>query len=286
MKDISRRQFSRHVATGAAAVIGTSAFYFTSSTTRLAADQHSLTSSARAGLLAEALMGRMSVPPSNTRRYLIQSLIGRLVDGGIWERLDGFYMFAAHDIQAARLNWVGCMQDATSVNAPVFIADTGFVGDGATAFVDTNTLATSLEQFRTTDATMGVYTRTVAFTDAGLDLGVSGSYLNTCAANGAVSLRANYDSEAPISAESTGEPGLFAWSRDDAEVHIFRGGAKVSSTVVPSGAVSDSTITILKVDASYSVRQVSTAFIGGNLSENQHLAMNDALTAYFNALRS
>lgn len=55
---------------------------------------------------AAALMARMSEAPAPVRSRAIGGLVGSLISSGIWQKLDLLYVLAAHDAQAARLNWV------------------------------------------------------------------------------------------------------------------------------------------------------------------------------------
>lgn len=80
------------------------------------------------------LLRAMTVRPSNSRAFLIDKTIRALKSTGIWAQLDLLYLLAAHDAQAAKLNWVSPASFvAASVNSPAFVADRGFTGDGATS---------------------------------------------------------------------------------------------------------------------------------------------------------
>lgn len=83
---------------------------------------------------AAALMARMSAPPAAARAGTIAALVRALVAAGIWQKLDLLYVLAAHDAQAARLNWMGAGYALTAVNSPSFVADRGYVG-GTNAYL-------------------------------------------------------------------------------------------------------------------------------------------------------
>lgn len=83
------------------------------------------------------LIAAMTVPPDATRANLINQAIVGLKNAGIWSTLDVLYVLAAHDAQAARLNWKNPATFAASaVNSPTFTTDRGYAGDGATSRVD------------------------------------------------------------------------------------------------------------------------------------------------------
>lgn len=233
-----------------------------------------------------SLMDRMKVQPSEARQANIESLVSTLVETQIWDRLDGLYVFAAHDVQAARLNWVQGTFDITSVNSPAFEADVGFAGDGVAAFLDTNAIATALANFKANDATMGVYVHSPLPSETDMDIGLVDSYLNVCADSNNICLRANSSSGAPVTAPNSAETtGLVAWSRDSTNVHIFSYGEPVASTKVAVGHLKSLPITILRVESNYSTRRISAAVVGGGLSVQQHSALSGALDSYVGAIR-
>lgn len=86
---------------------------------------------------AAALLARMSPPPAPSRAALIASLVSQMRAAGLWAKLDAFYVLAAHDAQAARLNWIADHYNLAAVNAPVFTADRGYAGNGTSSYLDT-----------------------------------------------------------------------------------------------------------------------------------------------------
>lgn len=81
---------------------------------------------------ARALMARMTTAPSASRARAIATLVRTLKAAGIWSKLDLLYILAAHDAQAARLNWVpwtGTVTNAIRNNAMVgaVVGDPGSV---------------------------------------------------------------------------------------------------------------------------------------------------------------
>lgn len=83
---------------------------------------------------AVSLFARMATQPDATRLALIDATIRSLIAGGVWAKLDSLYVMAAHDSQAARLNWVA-NESLTAYNSPAFTVDRGFKGDGASAYL-------------------------------------------------------------------------------------------------------------------------------------------------------
>jgi hypothetical protein len=84
-----------------------------------------------------SLLAAMTAQPDFARVFLINRMIKALKLNGIWDRLDLLYVKAAHNSQAARLNWVTPSSfTLTVVGSPVFTADRGYAG-AASAYLNT-----------------------------------------------------------------------------------------------------------------------------------------------------
>jgi hypothetical protein len=87
---------------------------------------------------ADLLIDTMTVRPQGNRAFLISDTIRRLKAADIWQKLDVLWMLAAHDAQAARLNWKAPASFAlTAVNSPTFTADRGYAGNGSSSYLNT-----------------------------------------------------------------------------------------------------------------------------------------------------
>jgi hypothetical protein len=85
---------------------------------------------------AVALFARMTNTPSVGRKRLMDTLIKALIAAGVWASLDGLWVPAAADAQAASLNWVA--NNAVTLNGGItFTADRGYTGNGTTGWIDT-----------------------------------------------------------------------------------------------------------------------------------------------------
>ncbi len=91
-----------------------------------------------APVAATALFDAFTTSAKGPRKDLISRTIRALQDEGIWDALDVLHVMAAHDEQAASLNWIAPAGDAviTAVNAPVFTADRGYATDGVTSYAE------------------------------------------------------------------------------------------------------------------------------------------------------
>lgn len=96
------------------------------------------------GIEALRLFEAMTVKPDGRRKALIADTIKALQASGVWNQQDAVYFMAAHDAQAARLNWKNPSLFAmTAVNSPTFTRDRGYQGDGATSYLNTNLSSTT-----------------------------------------------------------------------------------------------------------------------------------------------
>lgn len=120
---------------------------------------------------ARALFARMSSQPTIIRKRLINELIVDLKAASVWTLLDAFYVLAAHDSQAAGLNWVSTSYNLTATGSPTFTTDRGYTG-GSGKYLDTAfTPSTHGSQ---NDMAIGVWSRTSAQSAAAM-IGAGGS---------------------------------------------------------------------------------------------------------------
>ena len=86
----------------------------------------------------EAVIAAMAVPPSAARAALMDNLVAALKACGAWGRFDGLFLTAAHEAQAAQVNWAAPDGPGLNpINSPVFHVDSGYEGDGATSYLET-----------------------------------------------------------------------------------------------------------------------------------------------------
>ena len=116
----------------------------------------------------EDLIAVFATPPSDERKALIDDTIRALLKGPsptLWDKLDAFYVLAAHEPEAACRNWKspgtpgspgtdGSYKLAPQ-NGPTFIPDVGYQGDGVDAYLDTHIVSNDAI-FSTSSAVMGI----------------------------------------------------------------------------------------------------------------------------------
>lgn len=184
----------------------------------------------------QALLAAMTTKPSPARIALIDRTIRSLVSSGVWAKLDIFYMLAAHDSQAATLNWKSPGTFTLSiVSAMAFAADQGFTGDASADYLDTGwTAGTDAVNYTQNSASFGAWSRTTGA--AGIDIGLStigaARLLFRNASNQCSAGRVNDLTNSLMASSVTDGSGLFAAERPDASTkRAYRNGAQIGSDV-------------------------------------------------------
>lgn len=230
-----------------------------------------------------ALLARMSVQPAAARAAAYDRLIRDLIAAGVWSRLDALYVLAAHDAQAARLNWRAAAFDATVVGTMIFTAQRGYQGDGSTGYLSTgfNPTTAPSPKFIQNDAHMGLWSLTDGVFPAH-DMGGGNSSAAMLATTGNFQTRGN--SGLASGASSAGGTGHLSWTRSDAsQVFRYRNGAAASTAAVASLAPSNYVFRLggyITSTASFSTRQIAAAHWGSALDATQTEALYNALRRY------
>lgn len=238
---------------------------------------------------AEALFARMSVAPDATRKGLINTCILSLLTGAvsganIWNKIDALYLMAAHDAQAATLNWKSTSYTLTTTLTPT--TDRGYTGDGvssiSTGFAD-NTAAVNWSQ---DSASLGVWINQ----DNGSTSPVSGI---TSTAN----TRLNHNSAGTVNsrihgtvqATTTGgvnRLGFLVGVRvSSSTVNLYRAGVSIATTgASTSVAPALGNILFLQSSVGLTTDRVAAGVIAGALTANENLDIYNALNVYLTAI--
>ena len=236
---------------------------------------------------ASSLFARMSSEPSATRKGHINTLISALKTAGIWTKLDVLYILAAHDAQAARLNWKADAYNLTAVNSPTFTTDRGYAGDGSTSYLDTGwDAATNGAQFTQNSATIFGWSRT-AGQNNGFWLG-TGTALSIALRprSTADALRYYVNAASLTDVANTDGSGLLAASRSGANAtQSYRNGNSIGSAgSVASGALSSVDVNIGRCNSTFNPAQCAAMGLGANLNATEHAALYTALNTYLTAV--
>lgn len=229
-----------------------------------------------------ALVARMASAPPAGRAAAIDGLIRALVAAGVWSRLDLLQVLAAHDTQAARLNWIAPSYDLGAYNSPLFTANRGFKGDGAAAYLEAAGYNPSAggTRYGLNDASYGLWVLTPNTVSGGIDI-----YLGESRMARRTPTHTDYHLRINDAATAYGPGGdvgaFFAADRpNSATKRQFRNGALNATYATPS-TVSASYLRLLSTGSgAYSNAEVAAAFAGGALTDTQHAALHAALRTY------
>lgn len=242
---------------------------------------------------ALALFARFTTPPTLLRKTQINTLIGSLISAGVWGKLDGLYLMAAADSQAARLNWVQNAYNLIPVNSPAFTADRGYAGDGSTSYLNTNFVpATAGGHYAQDSAHLLVVDRTARAANNFAQLGcidAVSSHIRTRLTGDFFLGNVNEATNAVIT--NTNSDGRFITNRVDAStVRLYRNGSLLGTASVASNGLNTHSFFICGVSSASgtlflpSSDQLSCAGFGASLSPSEAAAYDAALSTYLSAV--
>lgn len=228
---------------------------------------------------SELLFGLMQVQPSPARKTVLDTFIKTLKGAGIWQKLDLLYVLAAHDAQAARLNWIDPARFALTVaGSPTFTADQGYTGNGS----DASLTATGYNPSSTTgklvlnDALIGCFIRTAPTANIGQDLNTGNGRL----ARGAASYQGRINDGTSITNTPAAYTGHWAIRRTASNARaLWKDGASAATDTQASTSVSNVFRLFSAGASSFGDAQISVAYAGASLDDTGMAAMNTAIAA-------
>lgn len=235
------------------------------------------------------LLARMTTQPSLQRATLIDQTIRGLIDAGLWDQFDILYFLAAHDAQAARLNWKADEFDLTvSSGSPVFTEDGGYRANPATLSGQLNTgwaPVSSAVNWALGDAALSAWAdESGASTDGGaLVSGGAGaivSHYGSGSSDGSTVVGINQANASVITAPATPPVGLITGTRVGGEANIYYNGSFVQTLGGAETGLGGSTITMLNTSA-FRLRFASA---GAGRTAEQEAALYDVVSAYLGGL--
>jgi hypothetical protein len=230
----------------------------------------------------------MSVEPDAPRKALINTLIVALKTAGIWTKLDVLYLTAAHDAQAARLNWVSSSYSLVAYSSPTFLVDRHYVGDGAASYLDTEYQpgVSAGSKALQDDNHFGVWIRNNV-NGTGIDCGSTNHTINSNN-SGNVSAR-NMAATSDTVATNGTSVGHTVHSRSAAATYSrYKDGSSLGDatrTSAAPGALSAFLCCRNSGSASaFSTRQIAAMHLGSGLTASEVSSLRTALNTYLTAL--
>jgi hypothetical protein len=231
----------------------------------------------------------MTVQPTGQRKSQVDKLVRTLKDAGIWAKLDGLWLLAAHDSQAARVNFVTPSSVAAVTGTPTFVQDRGYAGDASAALLDLGLNLTTTAKATQNSHSAGVYSRTdssVTGADIGTsELSINGKDTTPNYATRSASTSANGDSNSGTSI------GMFSLSRTGSSGYTkYRDGGVIATKTQSSSSFTSQNVFLLARNggsgsgAGFTARQISAAFVGGGLTDAEMATLNSAVQDYLRAV--
>lgn len=239
---------------------------------------------------ASALFARMATQPDMARKMLIDTTIRALMAAGIWSKLDVLYLFAAHNAQAARLNWIQDNYAATAVSSPSFVIDRGYSSDGAASYLSSNfnpAVAVGAK-FQRDSMSAALWSRTsAAMTTSiiGYYDGTKGTTVNPRTTADQFSGRAN-DGSVLLAVANTDGRGFYAVNRSGPFAEqMFKGGALVASSGAASQALANGALLTHSISGfTFGATEIAAVAFGASLTSVEHAAMYAAIRNYLLAI--
>ena len=205
--------------------------------------------------------------PSASQQTLQNTLVEDLKTAGVWDKLDVFYVFATDgDSDFATLNWKApSSHQVTKVNSPTFTADSGFTGDGTSAYLNTSFRPlTNGNNYQANNASIGVYYNS--------SLSSNNLYLSayrTSADTDETFLRAGGQSPNVINNNNASNRDAFSVVGDFAQIHrnssnqyLFTNGIETDSLAITgSNSLTDFEVYLLGLNNGGSIAALSNAQI-------------------------
>lgn len=238
----------------------------------------------------EALVARFSTPPTYARKVTINTLIGSLISGGIWSRLDCFYVMAAADAQAARRNWITDAYNLIAINSPTFTADRGYTGNGSSSYLNTGyTPATNGVNTTQNSAHVAAWNRKVRAGEASQIVGAAGQ-VHGLATRWVNDLAYSLVSGTTSQLVSPGSDGFYVGNRSSgAAAELYRNGSPILSSSVSGGGLATVPVFILAQNNAgspdrFSTDEAAAVSLGGSLNAAAQAAYDAAVRAYMIAV--
>ena len=236
-----------------------------------------------------ALVARMSLAPAASRVRMIDTLVRALLAAGIWAKLDALWMLAAHDEQAARLNWVSAAYTMTAVNSPTFTVDRGFNGNGTTSYMNTtfNPVTAVGPKFVRDSAFLGIW----SLTDSAINSNDIGAFNGSIGASIHARLTSNVFNGFANGGALTADPsptsrGFFAWSRPNSSTaDKYINDTRVRTQASASAAFNNLPFYVGGINQNGALsgpntRQYACVVIGGALGVEEAAVLYSAIRAY------
>ena len=223
---------------------------------------------------------------NDARRVLIDTLIRRLKNTGVWDTMDALWVMAATDSVAAGINWVNPgTYTLGAAGSPTFTADRGYASPSAGNYLTTGITYSSLSKLVQDSVHLGAWAlgSGSTVTTIGRSDG-TGTYSLT--PNATSNLNTRLSNTTGLNASSTLVAGYHTTVRRSSTAYeMYQNAASIGSGSQASSAPAG-TCFLLNSNGTYApnTAQISIAHFGSQWSAAQVLAAYSAFNAYMQAV--
>lgn len=235
---------------------------------------------------AQAVIDNMDVAPDGARQIVINDLVLDLKAAGLWTKIDELYVHAAHDAQAARLNWKNPTgTDLAVTSAPTFTADVGYRGDASDDLLTNATDLNALTLYQQNSGHIAQWLD-LASTGATRSMGcaTSADVFLRAVEGGAMAGRVNQGATTDFAGTASQPLSIILSRRGASEVESYVDGVHDADGAESSSAVVAERLTILGAGGTFSDARVSASSIGSGLTDTEAGAWHTCISDYLAAL--
>ncbi len=245
-----------------------------------------------------ALFARWTTQPDATRKGLVDAVFKTPGIKPILAKLDFLHVYAAHDSQAARQNWLRDLFNATAIGGPTFTADRGYTGNGSSSYINTNFNPGDggSYQYLLDSAHLGFWSRTELAATV-FDIGSRGSSTTRLAtilarlSGDNAGYRLNEDGGGTLAANASSIGHFVARRSGAGATALFKNGSSIGTGSVGSSVtgLQNASMFVGSVSQSgtpttFSTRQYAVAHGGASLTDAEITALYGALSTYLTAI--
>lgn len=234
-----------------------------------------------------ALVAAMTTRPSEARIALIDALIAGLKTDGIWDRLEAFWITAAHDSQAGRLNWKNPGTFTLTENGTgTWTTDRGYAGNGTDGYLNSGLAPNACTLLQQNDASAFAWSRTAAQSAVACFGTITGTGVLVQPRNTSDLFGYRLNQATSTTTANADGTGLYAVSRTGASAtQGYKNGAALGSAgSVASATRNANALGIGRNNSLYTTIQVAAAGIGASLDATGHANLNTRLNTFMTAI--
>lgn len=242
-----------------------------------------------------AFLARTSgLDATHTNAY--KTLLNGLNSDGVVSKLIGFWVPATQDQTTAKLNLISSSFTLIEQGTPTWTADQGYTGNGSSMYLDTQCGAVG--SYTQNSASYGAYLRTNSTGDNSVAIGAYDSTIALTLADiltrqlaGTALSRINDAGGGSTSYTNATRAGMYVNTRTGASAEVFykNGTSQATGTATSQSVATLPSFFILARNdggtaSSFSLDQVSSAFIGGALTATDALNLSNRINAFLTTL--